>query len=304
MGNHDYRRTADGFTSAISSLAAKDYPNVRVVLNPEVVNLTKIKDDNLTGTSLILLPYRDRRMYPGTTTEEDSKFYEAELESLIKSCPKENAKIAIGHNFYYFGSYTDYAGTEILVKPDAFYDCDMVAMGHYHEFKILRKKLPITIYTGSMEKLNFGDEKVDKYFLDYETESKKTKIIKIKSREMQDLVLDLTECTPDNLMQTCVDMIKALDLKDKIIRCKALIKDTVVPFIKRNSIEQALYSHDSFYVSRVVIEPVFQRIIRDDSILEHKDDFSIFSAFLNDQGFDPELKNKILDEAKKIIEAI
>lgn len=303
MGNHDYRRTSDGFTSSISSLAAKDYSNVRIILQPEVVTLSKTINDISTGTSLLLLPYRDRRMYPGMSTKEDSAYYEKEVEALINSCQSGLPIVAVGHNFYHTGSYSDYAGTEILANPDAFSKCDLVAMGHYHEFKIMKKKDPIAIYTGSMERLNFGDEKIEKYFLDYNTDIKKVKIIKIKSRDMLDIVMDLTKCTPENLMDTCVEEIKSLELKDKIVRYKMLVQDIVMPFVKRNLIENELYENKAFYVSRVAIEPVFQKIIRDEAILEHADDFSIFEAFLKDQSLDEHFRLKILNEAKKIIEA-
>ena len=80
MGNHDYIRNSDGFTSAISSLAAKDYPNVRLVIEPEIV---KLYDGKTKGANLLLLPYRDRRMYPGKTTEDDSRLYQQEVKSLL-----------------------------------------------------------------------------------------------------------------------------------------------------------------------------------------------------------------------------
>ena len=69
MGNHDYRRSGDSFTSAISSLAAKDYPNIRLILEPEILTLTG--GTNSDGLDLLLIPYRDRRMYGKKGTELD-----------------------------------------------------------------------------------------------------------------------------------------------------------------------------------------------------------------------------------------
>ena len=60
MGNHDYKRSGESFTSAITSLAAKDYPNTRVVLEPTAIEVLSGKDKK---ASLVLMPFRDRRMY-------------------------------------------------------------------------------------------------------------------------------------------------------------------------------------------------------------------------------------------------
>jgi len=240
-------------------------------------------------------------MYSGKNAEEDSKLYEAEVDSLISSCDAGMPIIAIGHNFYYTGSYNDYGGTEILTRPTTFDRCDMVAMGHYHQFKILRKKNPIAIYTGSMEKINFGDENIDKYFIDYDTSTKQTKIIKSPSRELKDITVDLSGCDHDNFMTTLEEKLKSESLENKITRIKVSIKDSLLSFIKKSTIEKLLYAQKSFFVSRVTIEPIFSRVIRDDAILKHKDDFSMFKAFLEDQIMDEESRKEILSEAKKIM---
>ena len=298
MGNHDYRRSGSIFTSAISSLAAKDYPNVRVVLEPQVM---KFHDKSGKGASIILLPYRDRRMYPGKTVEEDSKAYEAEVKSLINSCSSNQPIIAVGHNFFLERSYSDYGGHEVMVNVEAFKGCDMVTMGHLHQFRIVRKKDPIAIYSGSMEKLNFGDEKIDKHFIDYNTDTKKTNIIKCPSRELRDLKINLLECNHDNLSSTLESKIKEFNLDEIIVRAKLVVRDNLISFIKKNQVEKMLYDRGAFYVSKILIEPVFNRIVRDNAILKQTGDINMFKAFLKDQAFDEDLKEELLTEAQSII---
>ena len=299
MGNHDYRRTGESFTSAISSLACKDYPNVRLILEPEVL---KFYDKNNGNTQIVLIPYRDRRMYSGKTTEEDSNLYQQEVFSLLKECDEESPTVVIGHNFYYNGSYNDYGGTEILAKLDTFEKCDMVVMGHYHEFKIVKKKPP-AVYIGSMEKINFGDEHVDKFFIDYDAATKQTKVLKCPSRQLQDESIDLSECSYLDLDLKLKNKIKDLELKDKITRLKIAIKDNLAASIKKSEVERLLYDQGAFFVSKVIIEPIITRIIRDDAILQHKDDYSMFKAFLESQeNMDSDDVVVILSEAKKIID--
>ncbi len=300
MGNHDYRRTADGFTSAISSLtAAQDYPNVRIVLNPSVI---KISNENNESVNLCLLPYRDRRFYFGKTTEENSVAYDNEVKTILNQCNDDCPKVAVGHNFYYDGSYNDFGGTEILTKVDTFNNCDLVVMGHYHQFKILKKKKPIAIYIGSMEKINFGDEKVDKYFLDFNTETQQVKVLKPPVKQLKDIVLDLSHVDFSSLQPKLEEEIKLLDIKDKIVRLRVLIRDTLISALNKNDIEKLLYQQNSYYVSRVLIEPVINRIVKDTAILENKDDYLMFESFIKDQEMEAEEREFILLEIKKVIE--
>jgi DNA repair exonuclease SbcCD nuclease subunit len=299
MGNHDYRKVGETFNSAISSLAARDYPNVRLIISPEVVKFYSQKE---VITNLILLPFRDRKMYAGKTVEQDSLLYEKEVADLVSQCSPNAPIVAVGHNFFNTGSYSDYSGAEVLPRVEAFKGCDFVAMGHYHQFKIINKKDPIAIYTGSMEKINFGDEKVDKFFIDYDTSTKKTKVLKCPSRQLMDLSINLENSDHNNFLDLLREGVDQLDVKEKITRAKLIVRDNLAPFVRKNDVEKILYSAGAFFVSKVTVEPIVTRMIRDEQILNHKDDFSMFKAFIEDQAsMQDEERETILLEAKKIM---
>jgi exonuclease SbcD len=298
MGNHDYKKSGETFTSSISSLAAKDYPNVRILIEPEIL---KFYDKESAGVNVLLMPYRDRRMYVGKTTEEDSALYEQQARDLLSVRDVNLPTIAVGHNFYYENSYSEFGGAEVLIKPSTFQDCDMVTMGHHHNFKIVSKKSPVAFYVGSMDKINFGDEKNTKYFLDYDTVTKKTNIIKIPSRELLDLSVDLIDSTHENFYQKFEDAIKDNDLKDKIIRVKIIVSESLMSFIKKPDLEKIILSSKCFYLSKILIEPIITRVYKDSGILDEKDDLSMFKAFLASQDFDVTMEEELLNEARIIM---
>ncbi len=296
MGNHDYKRAGASFTSSITSLAAKDYPNVRLVLHPEIITYS-------IGTqkaNFLLMPFRDRKMYGGKSAKEDSADYELEVENLVKSV--DGPIVAVGHNFFYEGSYHDYGGAEILARVEAFKSCDLIAMGHYHNFKILKKTNPIAIYTGCMDKINFGDIDSKKIFIDYDVESKKVKIIQAPSRELIDGEIDLTDASFENALDILDEQIRQFNLSDKIVRLKITVPESLSATVKRNVIEKQLYDCGAYYVSKVNFELVYHRLIRDTSILEEGNDFDMFKAFVKDQGFGEDMERKILLEARSIME--
>lgn len=298
MGNHDYKRSGDSFTSAITSLAAKDYPNTRIVLKPEVVEISAPNNDK---ASIVLMPFRDRRMYEGKSCEEDSKLYQLEFDELVDSCDQNNPIVAIGHNFFWEGSYHHYGGAEVLIDPESFAKCDMVAMGHYHQFRILKKKNPIAFYTGSMEKLNFGDANIDKYFVDYNTRSKKVVVKKVKSRLLVDSYINLEDADYTNLYSRVDEEVQKIKVKDAVVRVKIAVKDTLASSVRKPDVQKLLYANGAFYVSKILLDPIHKRVNKNLEILNEKTDISMFEAFLKKQDLTDDIKEEILKEAKKVM---
>lgn len=296
MGNHDYRRSGDVWTSALSGLAAKDYPNTRILLKPEVITI-EAKEEK---ANLILMPFRDRRMYGNKTCAEDSRAYEDEANFLIESCDNGALSILIGHNFFYEGTYNHYGGTEVLIKPENI-KCDMVAMGHFHQFKVIKKDYPIAFYTGSMEKLNFGDSDIDKFFIDYDIGKKKVSVKKSTVRRLLDHHINIEHADYSNLSEVVKSESKMINVKDAVVRLKFSVKDTLATSINRQTVRDILYENGAFYVSKIMIDPIRKRTNKDFDILNKKTDIEMFESFLMNQDLDDEMKKSILVEAKKVI---
>lgn len=296
MGNHDYKRAGGSYSSAISSLSAKDMPNVRTVISPELMTVNNFSD---SPVNLLLMPFRDRRMYSGASTKEDSLLYEEEVAGMISSSPA-GPIVAIGHNFFYEGSYNDYGGSEVLPRPTAFRGCDMVAMGHYHNFKIIKKSDPISIYTGAMERVNFGDADSKKVFIEYNTDTRRTKVHTTPVRDLWDGEISVADSTFESVGDDLEAALSSLDIKDKIVRVKVVLYERLASSIKKQFIEKRLYELGAHFVSKISFEYIYQRMIRDTSILGEKDDYSMFKAFVEDQGLDSELEKRLLLEAETI----
>lgn len=302
MGNHDYQRTGDSYTSSISNLSASDFVNTRVVLTPQIIEISNNRGE---AANLLILPYRDRRMFPGKSTEEDSALYEDMVKDIIANRESDAPIVAVGHNFFLQGSYKEFGGSEVLIRPSAFSDCDMVIMGHYHNFKIIKKKDPIAFYVGSMEKLNFGDINTDKFFIEYTVETKRVAVKKLKVREIVDELISLADIDlneAENIKPILLKRLDKVDVKDKIVRIKVAVKDTLASMIKKRFLEKALYERGAFYVSSVGLDILYNRAIKNVDILDNKNDFDIFAAYTKKQDLTDAIKDKILKEAREIIE--
>ena len=298
MGNHDYRKTGDTFTSALATMQANSYRNVRILLEPEVISYANKKGD---AQSMLLVPYRDKRMYPAQGTKEATDLFNAHMKDLASKVNPEYPSIAVGHNFFFEGNYFDFGGHEVLVAPESFSNLDAVVMGHYHEFRRVKKSGPESYYVGSLEKTNFGDAEIDKFFLIFDSEKKSFEKVKIPTRELRDLEFDLSKSTAFSYLKDYRDQLEKLELKEKICRAKIKIKDGTQSLFSRSEIEKTLYSSGAFHVAKVLWDVEQVKLEKDKEILSHKNDFDIFQAFAKTQGLEESFLQKLLEEAKKVM---
>jgi exonuclease SbcD len=298
MGNHDYKKSGTEYTSSISSLAASEYPNVRMLLKPEIVEVCNAKNETV---NLLLIPYRDKRMYSGTNIVEQSGAFNEHIRSMIASIDNSYPIISVGHNFFFEGSYNDYGGSEVMALPASFEGCDAAIMGHLHSFRVLQRKAPVCIYSGSMERSNFGDANSEKYYIDYSFFDKKIKFCKSDIRGLLDKEIDLSGCDFSNVWSALSGRLEEEALDDKVVRVKIKVDEKLLPALDKQQIQEEAYKLGAFHVSKIIIEAISKRIVRDNTILEHKDDYSMLKAFLESQDIEKDYLKDLLKEAKNIM---
>lgn len=298
MGNHDYKKTGETFTSSISSLPAKNYSNVRLLLEPENIVYTNKNGDK---ANLFMIPYRDKRMYPGPNQKECVESFNSHISSLFSSLDLKLPTLTVGHNFFFKGNYFDFGGGEVLLYPDSVKKSDLVVMGHLHEFSMVRKKDPISYYVGSLEKTNFGEAKVDKYFIDFNFNTKEIKTVKTPVREIEDIEIDLRGATTLNYLELAKEFLSEKELSDKIIRIKLLVKENLSSVVNKNEIEKFCHDRSCFLLTKILIDVSQTKSDKNQDILNHKNDYDIFKAYAEMQDLEPEMLKLLLEESKRII---
>lgn len=298
MGNHDYKRFGGTYTSALLSMPAKHYSNVRILIKPEVISVT---NERFERVNLLLMPFRDKRMYSGKTTKENSELYEQEVHSLFEGCNKKYPTIFVGHNFFYEGSYSEYGGSEVLIKPDTFKDFNASFMGHYHAQKDIKKSINC-YYTGSMERNNFGEAKQKKYLMVFDSVTNSVEKVEIPVKELEEITLDLSRTEVEDVFQELDQALSGSDISGKIARMRITIPEKMSSIITKTEIEKKMYDLGADFVSKVMVEYKYEKLKRDTSALKESSDYKIFEKFLESQVVLPELKNKILEKAKEIME--
>ena len=300
MGNHDYKRHGGTYTSALTSLPAKHLPNIRLLINPESIFVSNEKGERV---NLVLMPYRDKKMYKERGVQLASEKYENEIIELFDNCNDKFPSVFIGHNFYYEGSYNLYGGTELLANPKCFEKYDVSFMGHNHISREVKGdgNTPC-FYTGSMERTNFGEASDEKYLFIYDTITRDVGRVILPTRDLLEISIYAENKKISEVEDFIQETIKKRSIKDKIVRVKISIPDTIASVITKNKIEKLLYDMECYYVSKIIIETIKKSIVRDLSPLKLKNDFDMFKKFLDTQEVEETFMKKVIAKAKELME--
>lgn len=301
MGNHDLHRMGDTFSSSITSLSSGEFPNVRLVLEPQNIFFTNARGEKV---NIFLIPFRHRDMYEGENIKDKSRNFNKHLSDILGEIDNDAPIIAIGHNFFYEGNSGAYGESEVLAHPNTFLECDLVVMGHQHQFRVIKKADPTMLYVGSMEKQNFGEAEHDKFFLDYCVESKKVRVKKTPVRELLLKTIDLSEADLHNYEEIIINEVAELDTKDKIVKIIFLINESLLSVLKKSWVSKLLYDSGAFYVNGILFNPIYKNVVKDTSILENKSDEDKFEAFVKNQKYNDALMRKLIVAGKKIISSV
>lgn len=116
---------------------------------------------------------------------------------------------------------------------------DYVALGHVHKYQIIRDSKPAIVYAGSLERVDFGEEKEDKGFIHVELERGKTKynFRSIVPRPFITVDLDLTQA--DDPTKTALEKISRSFIPGCVMRIRYKIKQEQLAAFDEKAIKQA-----------------------------------------------------------------
>lgn len=130
-------------------------------------------------------------------------------------------------------------------------ELDYVALGHIHRHQVLCDS-PLVIYPGSIERVDFGEEKEDKGFIVLELEKGNTtyEFIKLPARKFITINIDVSESETPN--EDLILAIKKHNIKDAIIRVRYTILNTNTHLINDKDVKEALEG-SFFYMIRPIV---------------------------------------------------
>lgn len=116
---------------------------------------------------------------------------------------------------------------------------DYVALGHVHKYQVIRDRAPAIVYAGSLERVDFGEEKEDKGFVHIELTRGKAKYTfhSINPRPFITLDLNLTEVADPT--KTVLEAIAKSLIPGCVLRIRYKIKQEQLASLDERAIRQA-----------------------------------------------------------------
>ncbi len=273
VGNHDLSPSLNR-AHALDSFYTLDVPNVHVVAKPEF-----LKPEDLYGLPLqvIALPYLTRSALMaqlGIGADETRLAYEQLgqrlrqivqqwLDEMDENLPTIFSTHAMVQGAVYGGFESMVLGNEFTVEPSLVKNprFDYVALGHIHKAQNLNEGAhPPVIYSGSIERVSFGEAKEVKMFVIAHIERGKTKIEwrNLETRPFIDRYVDIKSST-DVMEQIRTELSPRSMLRDAMVRLTIEYPRDWEALIDENALTE--FTSEAFDF-RVVRKPVMQTRLR------------------------------------------
>lgn len=235
VGNHD-TPNADGKANTLDIYSALEIDNVWVSRKVEYLEIPT-KSGIL---QVITLPWLHKNDY---------KSVGYKLKSLYDKIRKDSPAIFLSHCEVEGASYGSEKGlaiaNDVTIPLPLLQDKRLSygALGHIHKHQVLCKD-PLIVYSGSPQRIDFGEEKEEKgvCLVEIDQNNKASfKFISTNCRPLLSIDIDL-EASDKNPTQTILDEIAKYDLEEKIVRVLINIPADLDKEIEMDKIKKALSS--------------------------------------------------------------
>jgi len=262
IGNHDLPLAA-GRAASTEIFSTLDVPNVVVATTVES-HLMKTKRG---AVQVVTVPWPVRShllakaQFRGKSTDEVNDELEKSVTALVRReidgldpyLPTVLAAhvTVFGAETSYGGQASVFLGRDVIIPNSLLADraFDYVALGHIHKHQVVRQADPPVVYSGSIERIDFGEEKEEKGFVLVELDKGRTgfRFAPLPVRDF--LTIDVKADGPDPTAQV-LEAIANHDLDEKVVRLIVRTSADKEPLLNEAEIFGALSG--AFHVAALI----------------------------------------------------
>lgn len=180
-------------------------------------------------------------------------------------------------------------------------DCfDYIALGHVHKYQEVCKS-PLAIYPGSIERVDFSEEKEEKGYilLDLEKGKAAAEFCKLPARVFKTLEVDLTK--QENAQATLVDVIAQETLTEKVIRLIYKLRADQVDEIDNGALSEALSEAHSYTIQPQLVSQLSRPRLPELGVDSSLSPMSALEAYLDNREDLGTLTPDILEAAQGLL---
>ena len=312
VGNHDLPQALEK-ANTLDIFSALLVQNVTVSRGPEVLKI----QTNSGPIQILTLPWitkgklLEKNQFSGKSQEEIQKLLSQKLAKIIAELTEKlDSKIpaiAAAHvtcESAIYGSERSVMLGQDLTLPEKVFvhpKIKYTGLGHIHKFQVLRKQPPI-VYSGSINRIDFGEEKDKKGFVQVEINNKtEFKFIPLKTRKFTTIKIDLLG-VKDPILRIKKEIEKK-EIKDTIVRVQVKVPEEKTEQITDSDIRR--YLGQAHYITSVSFETPETKKVREIKYFEQSaSPLDTLDEYLKFRKF-PKTKREILKEyTERLVEEI
>jgi DNA repair protein SbcD/Mre11 len=277
VGNHDLPGSTQKATS-VDIFRALEVPNIIVGHKPE----SRVIQTARGPVFLAWMPYPTRNRllaeeeHRGKSVEElDQALREALIETLDElareAAAAEMPRVLAGHfsvsEARYGSERSVMLGRDVSIPRSALAApaWDYIALGHIHRHQVLSGGVPgepITAYSGSLERIDFGEEKEAKGFCWVELARGATRMTHIEAhaRHFVTLRSDVQAADDPTALVVSAATARADDLAGAVVRVIVTLRHDQLPQFDPRQVERALAAASHVSIEKDITSPVRARL--------------------------------------------
>ncbi len=317
VGNHDLPPTLLK-ASSIEIYETLRVPNVRVASEYEVFPVETRRGTVVVGAAPYPIRSRlleDEKTAGQTIAQTDAllqdKLTEI-LDDLADQADAYDAPRLLTAHFTVSGAVVGserhiMLGRDVAVPLSAVSDprWDYVALGHVHKHQNLTDKqrgLPPVVYSGSMERIDFGEEGDPKGFCWVELARHETRwdFIPLAARPFVTLRSDLREA--DNPTDALLQLIKRFDLREAVVRLEIDLTTESEARLNENTVREALKlagTYQTAAIRKQIDQPARARLGSSPEGLTH---LELLERYLLSKGLESPRRAELLEAAAPLMD--
>ena len=252
VGNHD-TPNALGKANTLDIFSALRVKNVKVIRKIETI----IIETTSGPLQIIGLPWLTKSDFlkkddisQKTVSESDQIFInkiQKTLKKVIQNIDSKIPTILMTHasieNSVYSSERGVILGSDIVIPKKIFQQpkINYVALGHIHKYQNLNSgQNPPIVYSGSLQKIDFGEEKEKKGFVEINILNQKTNFRFIEIPSTKFLTIKIKIESSPNPTEYIINQLKKYDFKDAIVRLQITGDDEILKQIYESEIKKNL----------------------------------------------------------------
>lgn len=195
-------------------------------------------------------------------------------------------------------------GNDLLLPPSLVRHpaWDYVALGHIHQHQVLHQSPPV-VYAGSLERIDFGEEKEDKGFVVAEVERGSARY-EFRPLDARRFVTVRVRADGDDPTAQVLDAIAAHDVTDAVVRVIVQTTADKEPLLRDGEIRRALAS--AFHVAALVkeVERPTRLRLGQETLVAELTPLDILERYFEVKQTPPERIQVLLDRARTLLAEI